>query len=245
MSILSKNLKNVAVVYMVTRVNHEKIEENPPGLDFELEDDDLRKLLIDNAKRAAYKFDAYNDILQVSFFCGGMFMHFMTCDADRTITASDKSIITVSQDEFGMMRDITMFIQSIHQESAGTVLSPSVFAGWKINTEIWPMLVNRAFAYRMDLPYSLMSDPMRRFQSIDYLLDVSQIYSQGVYAGSRQVPSLADALCFWGYGDRSKYKTIITSDNNICVDPAQAAGIAETYLTDLWSVLCSYYIPKG
>lgn len=239
-SVLSRDLQNMVMVYMVKRKNLERIETEPPGLNFELDDTDHMKTMVGKKVSEAYVYDYYNDILQISFANGREFLHFVACDASPEVIAKDNSIITVSEGEDGLLRDAAMYVSSVHREIDHRVMHGSVFAGWKIRDWIWPLIVNKCFRYNVILPESLVSDPMRNFQAVDYLLSVDQIYQQGVRYG-RSLPALEDALVYWGYGERSKYPGVKTLNNAICTDPVDAAKQAETYMIDMRRAVYDYY----
>ena len=228
------------MMYMVTRTNHERIDAMPPGLDYEVEDKEHMKVLIENGKRNAWMYDIYNDVLQVSWLYGGQGYHFIWCDAEPKVINEGGRVISVSDSEHDVIRDSLQFVSSVHREVGGTVTQEAVFAGWEIKERMWPRLVNKAFAYRLPVPFSLMSDPMRTHQTTNYLLSLDHIYTQG-RSYNRRLTSLADVLTYWNYGDRDKYPTPETLADAICTDPVKAATIAEIYLQDMHKVTLDYY----
>ena len=239
-SVLDHDLQNMVMVYMVRRTDNDRIKTEPPGLDFELDDTEHIKTLVANNIKHAYRYDYYQDIKQISFAYGREFLHFLACDAASEVIALGNSIITVSEGERGLLTDAAAFINTVHREIEHQVLHGSVFAGWHIMDSIWPILVNKCFRYNIALPGSLKSDPMRRYQAVDYLWSVDQIYQQGVRYG-RSSPSLEDTLVYWGYGERSKYPGVKTLNNAICNDPVAAAKQAEIYLLDMRCAVYDYY----
>ena len=46
-----------------------------------------------------------------------------------------------------------------------------------------------------------MVDPMKRYSTVNCLLDLSMIYTQGGAPNLRRLPALADTMKYWGFTD--------------------------------------------
>ena len=239
-SVIDRGLGNLAIMYMVKRYDKDRALQFPPGLNFELDDKEHAKTIIDKNLSKAYVFDCYQNLLQLSFLYGGESFHFVTCDAEPKVINQPKSLITVSSSERDTVAAALTFINTIHQEVDTVVTRGAVFAGWTINAD-WAFLVNKAFAYKLDVPMSLTTDPMRTHSTHEYMFNISSIYLQGVWSGSRNLPTLPDVLEYWGYGERDKYPTIKTQNDAVCTDPITASACAEVYMTDMRAVVGDYY----
>lgn len=237
--VLDKDLSNVIVIHMLTRVNHERIDECPPGLDFAVEDPEHMKVLIDNARKGAYQYDQYTDLVAISCLHAGNYYHFLWCEEAPRITNEGNTIIRVSSSERDVIADFLLFLREIHVEVADTVIHNAALAGWHMRS-MWGLLVNKAFSYRLSLPHSLMSDPMRKFQSVDNIIAVDSMYTQGCNY-ERRPPSLGDVLTYWGYGERSSYKSQGELNNAICTNSEYAAAGLEVYLRGMRNAVDDYY----
>ena len=238
--------EKLVVMFMTTETDKERVQEQPPQLPFEVEPW-AQATVIDNARRSAYRYDAYKTIVQLSFLSMEGFAHFLLCDdpeyAENTIDTEYRHIAIVDTEE-KLVQEAATFVRGKQVETDGMVMSWRVFAGWKILADNWPLFVNKAFAYRQQIPYSLVSNPMKRFSTNDHLLEVSNIYSQGMSMGLRPLPTLPDALRYWGYGIDGvlrSHPTPQTICKKICEDPLGAAKDVECYLRDMTDVIARYY----
>jgi len=244
------DINNIAVMYMTVHADKERVNEDPPELPFIIANNPESKgYALDSFKQNAYKFDMYTDIIQLSFLYRDNFVHTLFCgDTDVQINepiTDGPRVITTTDTEEELIRNSVAFINQIHQETKdGIVVSPSIFVGWKLTSDIWPMLINKALAYGIRMPQSLMSDPLRRFPILDSLLDVSNIYAQGAHAVVRRLPALSDALRYWGYRGSDEVKRHPSPEeviDTVCSSPVTAAGVVEPYLRDMYSMVCRYY----
>jgi hypothetical protein len=239
----SIDINEMAFVYMTTEINRDLIDSNPPQLPFDVEDASFEKELTDNSKRSAYQYDAYNDIIQVSFLWHDKYSHFFFCDDPDVATREvneDWRTIQVFDYEKEVIDAVSAMTHSICTETGdGTPIGGGNIAGWKVTTDIWPMLINRMFKYDCRPPKSLETDITRKWSTVNRLVEVSNIYTQGVGAGMRRIPSLADTLVYWGFD--SEYARTDDIRSAICGNPLVAASMVETYLRDMEAAIRQYY----
>lgn len=239
------DLSNLAVIFVTTEVNKDRIDSDPPELPFEPSDPGMEQDLKSNAKYAAYQYDYYKDVIQCSILHHNVYHHFMYCDdpavPNRKVD-SDWRKVTVVDFEKDLIGLAMQEIGNVFPETnTGVPYGGGILAGWKLPWETWPMMVNKAFAYGCPMPRALMSDPIRRFSTYDCLLDVANIYAQGIAMSMRRLPALADVLGYWGF--RNKYATPRDIKAAICHDPIVAAALTEQYMGDMELTINQYYHP--
>lgn len=237
------NMSQLAIVYMTTDINRELIDEQPPQAPYEADTPQAQQEMTDNLKRTAYMYDAYKDVVDISVYWNRKFHHFMLCD-DMAVQANKRDdeirYMEIFEYEQDMMTAFHSLVCQICPETIdGIPLGGGILAGWKLTSDIWPILVNKVFKHGLHMPACLLTDPMKRWSSVDRLLDVSNIYSQGVSMNMRRLPALADTLEYWGcVGDHACPDRIRTL---ICEQPVLAAAQIETYLMDMDAVIRQYY----
>lgn len=236
-----QTIDEVATIYMVTEINREFIDEHPPQSPYEADTPHAQQEMVDNLKRTAYMYDAYKDVVGISVCWAGRFHHFMYCDeAHLSIPDDGLRTVNVFECEQDMMKAFHDLICRMFPETGdGIPIGGGVLAGWKITSEVWPILVNKAFRHGYHMPMSLMTDPMKRWSTVDKLLDVSNIYSQGISMNMRRLPALADALEYWGCG--GDHACPDTVRKLLCENPRSAAIAIEEYLLDMDAVIRQYY----
>jgi len=232
-------------IYLTTQADLERAEEHPPQLPFDVTDPERAAQLRENAISSAGMYDPYRDVVQCSFLSGVTTTHFLLCDDHRIATDPEGQrdgarTIHVFDAEDRVINAITGYITSASQELAGgMVLDKKCYAGWKIQIDMWPMLVNKAFTYGCHLPQVYMTDLRSRWSTNNELLDVSGIYSQGMSMSMRKLPALQDVLRSWGYG--SNYAMPEDIRAAICDSPITVAASIEPYLFDMQSAVLRYY----
>jgi len=231
----------IATIYMISDINRELIDTQPPQLPYEADTPHAQQELVDNLKRTAYMYDAYKEILNVSVYWCGTYYHFMYCeDKEPETIRGPYSSIQVCRYEADMLAAFNGLVQQLCPESAGGIsIGGSLIAGWKVTSDIWPILVNKMFRNGLRIPQSLMTDPLKRWSTQDRLLDISNIYSQGMSMNMRRLPALADALDYWGCG--RPHACPATIRELICTDLPTAALAIENYLQDMNEVIRRYY----
>jgi hypothetical protein len=242
------NTDEIVLMYMTLDIRHDRIEEFPPKLPFEVDDESLQAAREDNAKKAAYQYDRYKDIVQLSFYHADQFHHFVPCenwDGETEIQTEHRSIKICSTEAELVQASVdllgTFHVELGAQPGMPTAALSKIFAGWKIHTELWPILVNKALQHGVQFPVGLKNDPLRRFSTLNNLLEVSGIYAQGINMSMRKLPALADVLEYWGYTDYPHPRPAEIKEK-LCEDPAEAAKGTESYLVDMYDVIRRYYL---
>lgn len=156
------------------------------------------------------KSDITSEITQVSWLSAGRTVHHILAadDADDKATlvdlqnkgATPGNIITLP----GV--DRTTYIHYTEHSLISTfwymmnavAVYPDTFiiGGWAIRHTVWPTLIMKGLHYSMPIDMAFKSDPMSRYSTVRCLLDVSEIYMQGAYAGWRRYPPLSDFLAY-------------------------------------------------
>lgn len=240
---------NIVMVYMTTQVNQEEISNNPPNLPYPIADPEHRKLVMDNAKHGAGQYDMYKDILQLSFLVkisghtfNNKFMHLLYCESqEQEIHALDVPRIEVYNTKAGFSNAIQETLMSLVGGIAagGYPMGPvPTMAGWKITSDIWPVLVNDSLAHKGTIPDWWKTDLTSRFNTTKGMVDVSNIYSQGVNMGMRRLPALSDALRYWGCGE--EFDEPVDIAKTVCTDPMAVARKVEPYLTGMYEIVRRY-----
>lgn len=243
---------NIVLVHMTTMVNHDAIAENPPTLPFQIEDPEHRKLLLDNAKHGADQYDMYRDIAQISFYIridgnisDGKFIHLLYCpgqDQNQFPATGDKRTVEIYCEEHDLINSIYLTLNKLGGIDPVTGYATGaipVVAGWKINTDIWPILVNKTLAAGLLLPDWWMTDLTSRFNTVKGLLDVGNIYSQNVSMAMRRLPALADTLKYWGVG--KEFDEPMDIVKMVCDNPTTVPDKVEPYLTGMYEIIKRYY----
>jgi hypothetical protein len=238
------------IVFMVTTIDEEKIESDPPLLPFDVTDPKWRKELMESGKRSAQRYDAYREIVQLSFYKDRTPVHILNC-GDPELDLGSMQLppnVYFVDSEMAMMQRATEMILKYHSTSPeGYVYQPAIFTGWKIWSDIWPTLVNKALAHSVPFPNSLKTDPMKRWSTNQNLLDLSTIYSQGTSMNMRRLPALADCLRYWGNHPATnpdgfpRYATMDTIREQICENPQAACTSVAIYMQDMHDALERYY----
>lgn len=241
------NTNEIVLMYMTLENRLDRIEEFPPQLPFEVDDESMKEALEENAKKAAYQYDRYKDIVQLSFYYMDQFHHFLYCEdwdgADEQ--TSENREIKIFSTEGELIEAAVDLLNTYHVElgevpGMQTAALTKTFAGWKIHTDMWPIFVNKALQHGVNFPLGLKNDPMRRFSTMNNLLEVSNIYAQGINMSMRKLPALADALEYWGYTDYPHPRPAEIREQ-LCTDPVAAAKGTESYLVDMYDVIRRYY----
>jgi len=199
----------------------------------------------DGIRMDARRWDYYRDIVQLSFYHQGEMRHFMLCqDVGKQLGESTvRGKQTISQ--YDCERDLVVaaleYLREVFgpETQNGCPLYDRLLVGHLMLTEIWPVLVNKALKYRLQMYRDMRSNPDTRYSTIQHIADITSIYLQGG-APIRRAPSLPNLLRTWGFHDehRPLPETIIDA---VCDDPEGTALHIESYLKDMHEVLCIYY----
>jgi len=237
------DINNLAVIYITTEVNRERINLEPPQLPFEPDSALAEQDLMDSIKSGASNFDYYKDVVQCSMLWQNTYHHFMYCDdpalPNRQLDSEWRRIHVLDY-ERDLVCEFSKLINTIFPSTKeGYSLGGGTVAGWKLITEVWPIMVNKAFASGCILPRSIMVDPMKRYSTVNCLLDLSMIYTQGGAPNLRRLPALADTMKYWGFTD-IEFPTPGEIRAGICRDPIIAASKVEIYLLAMEAVVRQY-----
>jgi hypothetical protein len=239
------------MVYATTDTVSERIEEDPPQIVIDTDDEEFRKNMLESAKRGAYAYDAYRDLRQISFaeFPGPedvRFTHFMFCDdpgvdIEYTSVLGEERSIYVFDVEFELLSAIGDFLSSKYVTCQGTDIQWRTLSGWKVHTDIWPLVLNKMLKHNIHIPEALQTDASRRFSTVKHLFDVSNIYAQGVSMNMRKLPSCGDTLKYWGYQrDGKPHATPDLIRKLVCDAPDKAPVLIEPYLEDMFDITLRY-----
>lgn len=236
------DINNLAVIYMTTEVDRDRINQDPPQLPYEPENALAEQDLVDSMKSGASNYDYYKNIVQCSIFWQSTYYHFMYCDDPKIPNRKldgDWRRITVVDYERDLICGVSSLINTIVPTTVqGFPLGGGTIAGWRLMNEIWPIIANKSFAAGCILPRCLMADPLKRYTTASNMLDISMIYTQGAAPNIRRLPFLADVLRYWGFTDKLPSPSEIRAD--ICRDPLMAAHKVELYLLCLEAVIRQY-----
>lgn len=235
---------DLITVFLTTQLNADRLAAMPPILASEIEDPveraDARLSVGDTARG----WDIYKDVIQLSFHAQAHDYHFMLCDTVGTqpVVKSETRTIRIFDTEEALMKGAFGLLSEMYggEFPDGSPLNRCVLAGWRLHTQIWPALFNRAFRYRIQLPRLLQTDPERKWPTVTGLVDLLGIYTQGSGA-ARTIPGLADVLRYWGFGDATRHPLPADIAEAVCEDPINTAIRIEPYLVDMMNVVLTYY----
>ena len=231
------------MLYTTTQFNRDRAEEHPPQLPFEVDDPERRAQLKQNALVGASYYDMYRDIIQVSLMLpSGFIMHFMVCDDPATpdsVQQQGTRDVCIVSDEGKLLTRVGDVLSTLFQEGpTGVPMQTCIFGGWKLPTDIWPMLINKCIAHDVYVPRALRTALDRRFSDVNYLLDVSSIYAQGAHMAMRRLPAMVDALSYWGFTVPSLPEDMGAA---MCDSPIEVANRVDAYLIALRQAVLKYY----
>jgi len=237
------DIDNLAVIYLTTEVNRERIDQDPPQLPFEPENSMAEQNLRDSVKVSAYQFDYYKDIIQCSILWQNKYYHFMYCDdheiPNRKLDEDWRSIHVVDFEK-DLVCEVSALVNTMFPTAKGGYsLGGGTVAGWELTTKTWPILINKAFGYGCVMSQTVITDPMKKYTTTNCLLDITTIYTQGASPTMRRLPSLADTLKYWGFTD-IEFPTPGEIKEGICRDPIIAAHKVELYLLAMEGVVRQY-----
>lgn len=235
------NLNNLAVLDVTTDVNTFLLESEPPELPFDVASDLSYGDMMSSAKSSACSFDTYREIVQISMYYAGQCRNFIYCPSN---TPSEVDGVSSYDTERALLAGFTDYLFSVYPETeSGTPMSDVVFAGWKIYSDVWPVIVNRAFSHGIDVPRSLLTDLTARFCTIEPFLDVSTIYTQGILANLRKLPHPSEALWMWNGTERKsvRFATPGRIRDYICTDTQKAVESINLMLISMHEAVQRYY----
>jgi len=249
-------MEQIAVVYMTTSLSQERLDEMPPRAPLSIADPTRRAEIESSLKVGAQFWDMYRDIVQLSFLYKGEFTHLMLCDkldtgspdGQRASMVTTGSVSTFS-DEADLVRAAIDYIANLgcvqSQAAVKTPLMQFGLAGWRIASDIWAPIVNKALKYRIPVIQDMLCGLDVKWPAARRLFDISTIYTQG--SGTfRKMPRLIDALQFWGVMDQSADTCLKEEiEDVVCDYPEIAAASVEPYLRGMEEALRLYLAGCG
>lgn len=245
--------KQLVTVYMTTRLNENRLHQEPPRLPNQVQNASLRQALAATLNDSARSWDIYRDVVQLSFLWEGCSYHFMMCDhvdgesvsiATEIENTPTRSVRTYS-DESRMIADAFALVNEMYGVTAdGLITYPRLMAGWRMTGAIWPVLVNRAIKYDISVPSDMLVAPDVKWTTGHFLGDIANLYIQGG-AGFRSLPGLADLLKFWGFEENDGVMVPEDIETAVCDQPLVVADTVDAYLNSMFNVLCRYYNVKA
>lgn len=181
-------------IYAVTRFDDVLAKLEPPAFATidESTPEDVVALLKTAGNSAARQYDKYKEVKLISCMYDGQRRHLVLAEeapADFRLPSGAGSLRLLSTEGEVMAAFWDWFGEL-------GIRGPAVIAGWR-TAQLWALLVNKAIRYKLPVPAHLRQDPMKRWASSDRLLDLANIYLQGVSPAVRLMPDLQDALDFW------------------------------------------------
>lgn len=89
------------------------------------------------------------------------------------------------------------------------IITGRFLCGWEIYDQIWPRLINRSLHHGIPIPPWAINDLAKKYTTIN-LIDIANIYKQGVYQGIRPLPPLHVAVKLWTGVDAIAESTLAT-----------------------------------
>ena len=236
--------EQIVTVFMSMRVNETRLAEEPPLLRTEVSDEQHRMDIENTTLGVSRSWDIYKDVVQLSFYHNGNYSHFMLCDdltGIKDVTLEPGRLIRVYDDEAQLISEALAYLRGVFgpETSEGSPLYPHLLVGWRMQSEIWPVLINRALRYRIPLYRDMITSPDMRWPTLRHIADLGAIYQQG--ATFRKLPGLADLLRFWGFWQDEHRPMPEDISAAVCEAPKETAAYIETYLSDMHKVVCLYY----
>ena len=244
-------LDDIAIIYITTIINRERIDSCPPQLPFTIENDNTRKEYMDNAKHGAGQYDMYKDVVQLSMLVHrpnlfDRFYHIIFCDDPNRpvghVDSGNRLVEFVDKESTLIIGAVNTLRNLAGMDSEGLYRLPQnavpVLAGWKLFSDIWPLIVTKSVAYNAPLPQFWRMSPVDRFSNVRGLLEISNIYTQGVSMNMRKLPALSDALRYFGIG--KEYDEPLDIAETICTKPEAVVDKVERYLLGQYELLKRY-----
>ena len=232
----------MAIMYMLTDMDEDKMKQSPPVHTQAMLDGPYKTAVEVGLRDAAKFWDEYRKVLSVSILVAGTCNHYILCGDEPVKFDCDAGTVSAYLTEKELIQAVFTRIHEVFNvdEASDCIMDYHMLLGWRMQTSIWPMLVNKAFAYDIKVPGDLLVGVDTRWQKDEYMGDIANIYMQGArYA--RSLPSLPNLLRFWGYAKASECQLPLEHALEICANPEHMAGIARLFLDGIYDV-CSRYV---
>ena len=244
--------QSLTYVMFVYRENGDAVCDDPPRLPFTVDDAGARAAIAKSMASRALRYDMYRELMLVSTLSYGApgtgleIRHVFNCGDHREWTpehfvfgghgfgepgVAGTRTITETDSEAKLVEAVcAQMFEGLDELDSGEVLGSRKFVGWQLQTSFLPMLVNKAMAYGVRTPRSIRSDPMRKYSTVDVVLDLANLYSQGVGYQIRPLPSLGDVLKYWNPGLDSEFMEAHVIADAVCDGDGKAELEVEKYL---------------
>lgn len=199
------NLAETMYIYATTRFDAELAKLEPPAFATidENTPEDVVTLLKTAGNSAARQYDKYKELFQLSCMYGDEVLHLVLVDDDQRAGVSD---VMMENDP----RKITLRQVATEGELVAAfwdwfmAKQPVIIAAWR-TAQLWALLVNKALKYKIPVPADWRQNPMKKWTTTERLLDVSNLYLQGVTPAVRPMPDLQDVLDYWDVPVRHRH----------------------------------------
>lgn len=197
------DLTQTTFIWAFTRANKTRLEDEPPNYELPLGmPSAFQGDLEASNKRHAVYYDWYQDIESISVLQGISCVHIVRPQAYTTWPQDPVKPFTEVNTGmprpsllYGMASEVDVLAQFWHL--AGDTCGTRTLAGWQIDSNLIPMLVNKAMQADIRVPDRFRTDPLRRFSGADSILTVDAIYTQHSRTPLRPLPELSDVLSWW------------------------------------------------
>lgn len=231
----SYDFNKMAIIHITTKVDEQRVHDCPPQIPYDNVDPDRVKDMVEETRRSAFGLDIYKDIIQVSILYQDQTWHVLYCDdLDMQLDQAQYPRVMMYRYEHELMGTACDLMNRIFAvNNMGATL-----AGWQLKVHVWPMFVCKAFKYNKHLSDVLLHDPSDNFDhGGSYRLDISNIYTQGVYSREKKIPAMSDVIREWTGVQLEPMEKLKES---LCLDPVKAIEITDTYLRTMRDVVIRY-----
>lgn len=184
------DLEKLLYVQVTSVLNQKRLRDSPPEISRPALDHEDDLTLREYALRDGKLQDNYRDVLAVSFMRRGSFSHLLVSNGTNQgpfIYPDEKTLIRATAEAF----------KSVVEVKTEYVTVGPMLAGWQLKTKQLPLLITKSMRYHCSLPDCYLADPTRQYSTVEVVLDISTLYTQGVRLDVRRLPSLHDALRYW------------------------------------------------
>lgn len=197
------NLLDATFLHVTTEFNADLALDSPPA--YYVPEDDADPALVDllrvAGQRAARKYDMYATITHIASMFRDEPIHRVLLQDD------DAGIATANQDAQTLGYELRLYTDEcalmIDFWSDSLLLSTSMLIGWDIHRQL-AMLVTKALHYGISVPERYKHNPLKRYSTVECLLDVQQVYLQGLSPAVRSIPDFNDGMDYFGETDFNK-----------------------------------------
>ena len=190
------NLDNVLFVYMTSKTDDAQMESDEL---YDMPDPETRDWR-EAMKSKAKNYDHYRSIVHISTLRGNEYVHIVNNPEAKA--TNSYSLSTPAHANTSLLWEYPYELNVLEHFWRKMIADPSwglqaIIAGWQLELRDLPLLVHKAVAQNIPLPFMYKADPTKRYYDVDALLRVQAIYQQGAGSVTRPVPPLSDVLDHW------------------------------------------------